>query len=470
MKSWLRLAICGGLLASDVALAHDATSRPEPEAERGRIASVAARAPLEAADEAALFVPVGSTRVRYDEVLASPDDLELSFRYALGQVADGQLTSAAATLERILLLRPDFARVRLLYAVVLYRLGSLPEAEQELVRLVDAPGGAGQRAQAEAYLERIRRERKVSRTSFALTGGAQHDTNRNSGPESNETLFGGASFDLTGDGRKASDGGWFSVADLRYERDLGAQESRQLVASASYFHSQQDDLPSFDLQALHFELGLRQRLGAGEWYPRLVADVVDLSREGYLRSTGVELTVQRALAPRLELRGRGRLVHEDFDGIPETPSAAERSGLRTDVGATLAIALSASQRLELSAGAVRKAAKQSYQAYQGYEIGVSHLFLLPAGSFALAQLGAARDVYFDDQDAISNSHRRDLRTRGRLTLGTPLGSWLGGPRFRALQGVILSANVELVLTDSNLPNYQYRNRRVGLSLSRRFDF
>ena len=469
MKSWLRLAICGGLLASDVALAQDAIPQHERETERG-IASVAARAPLDAADEAALFVPLGSTRVGYADVLACPDDLDLSFRYALGQVEDGQLTSAAATLERILLLRPDFMRVRLLYAVVLYRLGSLPEAEQEFVRVGDAPGAESQKPQVDAYLERIRRERRLTRTSFALTGGTQHDTNRNSGPESNETLFGDVLFDLSGDGRKASDGGWFSAADLRVERDLGSQENHQLVANASYYHSQQDDLPSFDVQALHFELGLRQRRSAGEIYPRLVADVVDLSRETYLRSTGVELTAQRALAPRLELRGRGRLVHEDFDAIPETASASERSGLRTDVGATLGIALTASQRIELSAAAVRKAAKESYQAYQGYELGVSHLWLLPAGSFALAQLNASRDEYFDAQDAMSNSRRRDFRARGRLTCGTPLGSWLGGERFRALRGVIVSVNAELLLTDSNLPNYQFRNRRVGLSLSRRFDF
>jgi hypothetical protein len=470
LKTWLRLAICGALLASDVALAQDALPRSEPEAEGGRIASVAARAPLDAADEAALFVPLGGARVRFEDVLANPDDLELSFRYALGQVNDGQLTSAAATLERILLLRPDFMRVRMLYAVVLFRLGSFPEAEQEFVRVGEAPGGQSQKPQIDAYLERIRRERKVSRTSLAFSGGTQHDTNRNSGPESGETLFGDVRFDLTGDGRKTSDAGWFSVADLRHERDLGSQENRQLVAAASYFHSQQDDLPSFDLQALHFEVGLRQRRSGGEIHPRLVADVVDLSRESYLRSTGLELTALRALGPRLELRGRGRLVHEDFDAIPETATASERSGLRTDLGATLGIALSGSQRVELSLGAVRKAAKERHQAYEGWEVGASHLWLLPAGSYMLAQISAARDAYLDDQDVISTSRRHDLRTRGRLTLGTPLASWLAGERFGALRGVIVSVNGELLLTDSNLPNYQFRNRRVGITLSRRFDF
>jgi hypothetical protein len=465
LTSWLRLALCTWLLASDAALAQEAIPQPERDAEGGRLASVAARAPLDAADEAALFTPLAGPRVSYTEVLARPDDLELSFRYALGQVNDGELTGAAATLERILLLRPDFMRVRMLYGVVLYRLGSYPEAEQELVRVAASPGSESQRPQIDAYLERIRRERRLTRASFALTAGTQHDTNRNSGPESNELLISGTSFDLTGAGRKSSDGGWFSAADLRLERDLGSQENRQLITSASYYHSEQDDLDSFDLQALHFELGLRQRGPAGEVQPRLVADVVDLSREAYLRSTGFELAAQRMLAPKLELRARGRVVHEDFDPIAETPSADDRSGFRTDAGATLGIALSASQRLELSVGALRKSAEESYQAYLGWEVGASHLWLLPAGSFVLSQLSAGNDTYRDAQDSISRSKRRDFRTRARLTLGTPVESWVPGAR-----GLILSVNAELALTDSNLANYQFRNRRVGLTLSRRFDF
>jgi hypothetical protein len=119
---------------------------------------------------------------------------------------------------------------------------------------------------------------------------------------------------------------------------------------------------------------------------------------------------------------------------------------------------------------VRKSARESHQAYIGWEIGASHLWLFPAGSFALTQLSAARDEYRDDQDTVSSSRRRDLRTRARLTLGTPLASWLGGERFGALRGLVVSVNGEVLLTDSNLPNYQFRNRRVGLSLSRRFDF
>ena len=277
-------------------------------------------------------------------------------------------------------------------------------------------------------------------------------------------------FDVSGDARKSADSGWFWLADLRIERDLGYQEDRQLVAGASYFHSQQDDFRSLDVQALHFELGLRKRRNQGELHPKLVSDVVDLSRETYLRSAGFELTAQRMLSSRLELRGRGRVVHEDFDGIPETPAASQRSGYRSDVASALSFALAASQRVELSAAVTRKSAKESHQAYLGWELGVSHLWLVSGGSFVLSQLSAARDSYADDQAAISRSRRRDFRSRARLTLGTPLGSWLPAERLRALRGLVVSLNGEVLLADSNLPNYEFRNRRIGVSVSQRFDF
>jgi hypothetical protein len=464
VKSWLRLAIFAVLLCADVVLAQgDTIVQPDREAERARVSA-------SAADEAALFVPLGDERVSYAEVLARPDDVELSFRYALGQVAEGRLPAAAATLERIMLLRPDFMNVRMLYAVVLYRLGNLAEAEQELLRVSAAPGTSSQQVQIDAYLERIRRERKRSKLSLALNGGIQHDSNRNSGPESNQSLFGGTRLDLAGDARKSGDSGWFSLADLRLERDLGTQEDRQLIAGASYFHSQQEDFSSFDVQALHFELGLRSRRGEGQLHPKLIADVVDLSREKYLRSTGFELTAQRRLTSRIELEGRGRVVHEDFDGIPETATASDRSGYRSDVGAALGIALGASQRLEFLTGITRKSAKESHQAYLGWEVGMSHLWLLPGSSFALSQLSAARDAYHDDQDLISRSRRRDFRSRVRLTLGTPLASWIGADHLSALRGLVVSVNGEVLIADSNLPNYDFRNRRIGVSVSQRFDF
>ena len=71
-------------------------------------------------------------------MLADPDNLELQSAVCPHQVAQGNVRGAAATLERILLIDPDLAQVRLFYAVVLFRLGNIDEAEQEFRRVTAA--------------------------------------------------------------------------------------------------------------------------------------------------------------------------------------------------------------------------------------------------------------------------------------------------------------------------------------------
>src|SRR5437868_2059647 len=57
--------------------------------------------------------------VSYEDVLAHPDDIDLNFAFAQGQIQRAELRGAAATLERLLLINADLPRVRLLYAIVL---------------------------------------------------------------------------------------------------------------------------------------------------------------------------------------------------------------------------------------------------------------------------------------------------------------------------------------------------------------
>ena len=79
--------------------------------------------------------------VTFEQVLADPDNIDLNFRYAETQIRKGDVRGASATLERILLIEPDLPRVRLLYAIVQFRLENLAEAERELVRATKMEDG-----------------------------------------------------------------------------------------------------------------------------------------------------------------------------------------------------------------------------------------------------------------------------------------------------------------------------------------
>jgi tetratricopeptide (TPR) repeat protein len=109
--------------------------------------------------------------VTYADVLRNPDDIQLNLRFARAQVNEGNVRGAATTLERILLIDPNLAQVRLFYAVILYRLENLDEAEKELrtVAALDIP--ADVRAEVDRYLDRIALARRLTRFTASLSLG-----------------------------------------------------------------------------------------------------------------------------------------------------------------------------------------------------------------------------------------------------------------------------------------------------------
>ena len=72
----------------------------------------------------------GADKISYADVLKDPDNVDLNFRYAKAQLERGDVRGAAGTLERILLVTPDLPSVRMVYAIVLFRLDSMDEAER----------------------------------------------------------------------------------------------------------------------------------------------------------------------------------------------------------------------------------------------------------------------------------------------------------------------------------------------------
>jgi len=98
--------------------------------------------------------------ITYADILANPDDIVLNFRWAKAQLARGDVRGASATLERILVLDPDLAPVRLYYAIVLYRLDSLDEARSQFDRLLQMDISPDVEANIRQYVSAIERRRK----------------------------------------------------------------------------------------------------------------------------------------------------------------------------------------------------------------------------------------------------------------------------------------------------------------------
>ena len=468
MLRWMGIALAAVLLTADSGLAQTSSGHGQFEATRND-AGGAVRRTIDAAQEAELFRPLApGERVSYADVLAAPDDVSLAFRWALTQMGDGNLPGAAGTLERILLIQPELERVRLFYAIVLYRLGNLEDADREFAKLSEKAPQAVSRREIASYRTRIENARRRTRYFASFTAGTQHDTNRNSAPISDQVKIGDVRFALTSSNDAASDGSFFSLGEVGFEHELPGQEDETLVGAFGYFQSEQSELSDFHVQAAQLRLGRRTRRERTVVDARLVSNLVDLARHPYLRDVGVELDIERPIAPRLSLRGGASLHLEDYDGISQSPSADERSGFRTKLDATLAWTLGARQRVSFDAGLEHKSAEQGYHAFDGWDASVSHLWILEGGEFLLTEAELEFEKYRDRQDLVSQTRRRDFRSQLRATFGIPLARVFG--QDSALSGVTLSLSGDVLFATSNLPNYDYRNRRVGVSLSRRLEF
>ena len=171
------------LLLSSAAFSQQESEREVPPREleaQTEIQKAAAAAKARAAVE--------GEEVAYEQILADPDNIDLNLRYARSQIARADLKGAAATLERILLVNPDLAQVRLLYGIVLFRLDNMEESERMLKSVLALPTQPTLRDEVEEYLRQIRLRRKMTRWLASLSVGFQFDTNRNAAPSSKQQL------------------------------------------------------------------------------------------------------------------------------------------------------------------------------------------------------------------------------------------------------------------------------------------
>ena len=110
----------------------------------------------EAASEAVFDA---NRKITFAQILADPDNIDLNFQYAKNQAAEGDLRGASGTLERILLINPDLPQVRLIYAIVLFRLDNINEAEREFRAVTGSNLSPNLRAEIAGYLKRIEQRR-----------------------------------------------------------------------------------------------------------------------------------------------------------------------------------------------------------------------------------------------------------------------------------------------------------------------
>lgn len=411
--------------------------------------------------------------VTFGQILADPDNLELNFRYAKAQVERGDLLGASATLERILLIDPTQDNVRLFHALVLYRLDSLADARQQ-VQILRASSNLPSdiRAQADDLWREIQLKQKSTRFSTSLSLGFGYDSNRNSAPSSKELLFSDVPLPLTGTSRHRPDTSLQMIYNLSAAHDLGMQAGHQLIGSFDTYVGEQTVVDDLDLHSFSFETGALLKTFLAQISPTGFFDHILLSRETYLRSSGVRARWLKPIGSRWTLESEQSWAHEDYSGINESTTAAERSGNMINFDISTGFLLTGSMRLSAGLHYEHKDAKANYYAYEGFGINGSHTWILPKGQFLLESIDYETNTYAEPDTSVSTRKRRDQQLRLRATYGAPVmlfvpdawvPDWIG-------RDLTTSLSFEQFRSLSSITNYTYSNSKIVWMVTKRVEF
>ena len=411
-----------------------------------------------------------ATTIPFERVLDSPENTELNLAYAREQIAAGDLKEAAATLERILLLQSDLHDVRVLYGLVLYRLGILDRSRYELERALEADGLSPTiRAEAEVYLDRIRRDSRRTRGSLTLTTGFDWDENRNQATTSGSQLF--MDIPLPAPERVA-DFAHILTAQGRLVHDLGDQAGNTLHADLIYFRSDKTEVDGLDLDAVSAALGGTWNFGRLSVTPRFRFGQYWLNSDPYLTTIGGDIDVVMRWKPNFRTYINLRGEDEDFRLIDGFAAAALRSGLRltTRVGAEWRY--TPRQSLRVEGLYVDKDGQTSFETYGRTGVFAQHSALYARGAFTLIGFWAENSDYAGPDGFISPStERNEWLYRGRVTAGAPLSFFLRNVDLpKEVANLNIIAQYEYETVDSNVLNFDYDTHKVSLLFSKRFNF
>ncbi len=315
---------------------------------------------------------------------------------------------------------PTNVDVHILYAIVLYRLDNLNEAETELARVLSLPLSDDLRAELSDYLSEIKRRKR--RDNFVITtqNAYVYDTNRNSSPSSNalDTQFGRVR--LFGSDRAVPNSSYQGQLRVDWEHDLGFQRQHRLVSSLRAVHSDQARLDELTLSGLDGRTGLVLDFNPYTIEPYVTSSYALLSHQLYYRSVGGGLRASALFSNKVSVSLFGTAVAQKYDGLSEAPDERQRSGAEYRAGLSVSYALRADMRITVSSIFVRKTAIADFFRFTGTRLRVEHEYLLGRGMFLLSQFAWEYEQYDGPKLTESAMRRRQHRFRGGTTLGVPL--------------------------------------------------
>ncbi|MEM6421137.1 MAG: tetratricopeptide repeat protein [Pseudomonadota bacterium] len=419
-------------------------------------------------------------RIEFGDVLADPTNLALNVAFARQQIEDGDLPGASATLERLLIQAPSQNEVRLLYAVVLLRLGQPEEAQREFAAVDENALSAADRGAYDRGIEDTARALQSVTGDAGVTLGLHYDTNRDSFP-----IGGSFQVELPGTGPiiidtdedGTEDVAFFSVLDGGIDWTPTSQRLRQVSVDATLVGVNQARLDDFDI--LSGFVGTSAIIDATVFdiVPSASFRVIGLGGSRYLTTGEGGLRLERPIGTdrRTIAFVGGSGGFNEFGDVDADPFGSEQTGpfLTAEAG----IAHQPFDRLQLAARYrySRRFAEFDFESFDAHAVFGSLQYVLTPGAVLQFVAGYERTVFDEPDPFVSlTEEERDnaVQTRLGVVISAEAALRVAGIETNSAFARNLTLNVggSYRRVFSNIENFEFQNFRFETAITKRFFF
>ena len=406
----------------------------------------------------------------FEAMMADLGNPEKSFAFVVTAVEVGDIRGAIAALERVLLIRPDLANVKMELGL-LYRAAGAPETAETYLAEAEASGEVP--AELQERLEQEIAAAQAARAPHRLTGslflGGRYETNANAGPDSRSIRTADGPATLGPEDTEQSDVSAIAALSLNHRYDLGWQSGDELQTDLVLYGNRYADETSSNVALIDLTVGPRFN-----WIdtdrpfslrPFVTGALLWLGDAFYREQAGGGLTIEQTLHPRLRADLTVRGVYQKLNSSSRNRRASDRTGplYTLDLGVTTE--LTPSTILRARGRGQLKDADKDFRSFVSFGGGAALTQYFPSPIAALpspwsASLSAdyTRFRYDEPNRPIDpDSSQRDNRLDLGVSLNMPFAaSW--------------EAVAEVTYTDNN-SNYDtedFDNLAVMLGVTYRF--
>lgn len=392
----------------------------------------------------------------FSKVKADPQNLDINFEYAQLATAMGKNDEAMAAYERMLIVKEDLPRVKLDMGLLHLKMGNAEEAEKlfsEVMESKDLPTEV--KENVELALKHARKAQKKHSLALTIGLGFNNDTNANAAPGSNAVDVGGLTALLDDTSRSVSDDHIFVSTSLAH--NYRVKKNLNWLTTLAHYRTKQSSLRSLDLTVKSIKFGPQFTLPKRKTRLTIEGNYSDVNLAGfdYQRTSGATVRAQYMMDPRLVVTSSLGFENRRFSNSPSNTTYELRNGYALNEKVVLTFTPSKKNLINFTLALRQENTTVKYNDNHQSGATLAYTRILPKNWFVTTTLGLKKSQYKREDTFVNpNIIRRDLERSFGLVVGKKLTDSLS-----------LSMSYQQRDIFSTLQNYEYKNERVGISLS-----